>query len=480
MLAVSLISDIFVFLKAVSIHHFMCLRVVQLRSFLDSWTECVSEKESEPSKGLQTSSRPAGVHGDGPLSLPPSQQRLALPPPQPQPLPPTLTQSPHMIQPQAPTPPPPLTHPPHPTHLTHRPPPTHPPHPSLPPLLSVPPPSLHSPSTAYAQSPAGPLHFQSAPSGPHAGTHGMPPQAFLHPNQRADGLPADQGLEESQQGLDNFVFRIPPPPMPGVTFDARQYRTPHFSRKDYGFAWVPSANSAFPPGYDPRLPEKRSSDDRTHASEEGGETTNEAGAQLVPSASGAVVFHEHAQPKPKEPASKPPLPVHSGGGEKIIIKQYKPRGPPPRFVPRQVQEKKDSNSRSADANVPTECSKVKAKEDEMNREIRREAFRLGNDQGPSLPTDPEIREQLLGQRPLVEPKVEASVLTSVKAIRKRLSKVWYGWSSKLFFVFVFSGRWSFQQNPLYWHPQLFWVTLSALLQHKTCILFLNHLKGIQS
>ena len=217
-----------------------------------------------------------------------------------------------------------------------------------------------------------------------------------------------------------------------------------------------------------------------HASEEGGEATNEAGAQLVPSASGAVVFHEHAQPKPKEPASKPPLPVHSGGGEKIIIKQYKPRGPPPRFVPRQVQEKKDSNSRPADANVPTERSKVKAKEDEMNREIRREAFRLGNDQGPSLPTDPEMREQLLGQRPLVEPKVEASVLTSVKAIRKRLSKVWYGWSSKLFFVFVFWGRWSFQQNPLYWHPLLFWVTLSALFQHKTCILFLNHLKGIQS
>ena len=212
--------------------------------------------------------------------------------------------------------------------------------------------------------------------------------------------------------------------MPGVTFDARQYRTPHFSRKDYRFAWVPSANSAFPPGYDPRLPEERSSNDRTRASEEGGEKTNEAGAQLVPSASGAVVFHQHTRPKPKEPASKPPLPVHSGGGEKIIIKQYKPRGPPPRFVPRQVQEKKDSNSRPADANAPTERSKAKAKEDEMNREIRREAFRLGNDQGPSLPTDPEMREQLLGQRPLVEPKVEASVLTSVKAIRKRLSKVW--------------------------------------------------------
>ena len=213
------------------------------------------------------------------------------------------------------------------------------------------------------------------------------------------------------------MFTIPPPPIPRMSFEASRYRTPHFTRRDYGYAWVPSANSAFPPGYDPRLTEGTNGDGGTEASQRVHEKPDEAAA-VTPSVSGAVVPHQHAQPESRDPVPKFPLAIRSGGGEKIVIKKYKPKSQPPRFVPRQVKD-----SKAAEANTSSKHSTAKAEEEEVNREIRREAFRLGQDQGPLLPTDPETRERLLGQRPLVEPAVEASVVTSVKAIRKRLSKV---------------------------------------------------------
>ncbi|KAL8560347.1 hypothetical protein ACOMHN_006078 [Nucella lapillus] len=353
-------------------------------------------------------------------------------------------------------PPPPLTfqHPPPPT-FQHPPPPTfqHPPpsafqHPPPPAFRPSPPPGPPPPLTTAADSCMAPPPTSSLPSVFHPGFGNQrPPHVTAAvPSQRTATLPPGCGLGrvdlrghgvEHAMAFSDLTFQIPPPPMPGVSFDAGQHRTPHFTRRDYGFAWVPSANSNFPPGYDPRLPQgggEVDEDGEADASVQGRDgarlsssTTDSAGdndrLQLVRSTPHA---HSH-QPLQSLPPSKPNNSTAESSAKnsvssssKVIVKQYKPKGPPPRFVPRQIN--KDSREiKSGGASAPSSADRKK-EEDEVNREIRREAFRLEKDQGPSLPSDPETREQFLGQRPLVDPKVEASVVTSVKAIRKRMSK----------------------------------------------------------
>lgn len=101
--------------------------------------------------------------------------------------------------------------------------------------------------------------------------------------------------------------------------------------------------------------------------------------------------------------------------ENIVIKQYNPKNQALKFVPRQASKRQD-------AELTSTLSSEKDK-DELNHAIQKEAFRLCEPQGPALPPSKEEREQLLGHRPFVDPKVEASVNSTVKEIRKRLSKV---------------------------------------------------------
>jgi hypothetical protein len=234
-------------------------------------------------------------------------------------------------------------------------------------------------------------------------------------------------------------FTIPPPPLvlPGVTLDASRHKTSHFHRKDYGYAWVPSANATFPPGYDPRISqaEGQTVSEHRQANElyaSPSSASLSASTSVVPlasktssaiSASNSLEQNETGDVNMGKTVSiyNPSKKVT----EKVWVRQYKPKGPPPRFVPRQVKEKPSTppskpEEKAIKIGVKTQDAK-KSADDEINRQIRREAFSLGDDQGPSLPSDPEERKRILGTRPVVDPSVEASVVTSVKAIRKRLS-----------------------------------------------------------
>ncbi|KAK7110463.1 proline-rich protein 12-like [Littorina saxatilis] len=381
------------------------------------------DQESEQDTGPQKRSRPAALQNGHQQSLPSSQQAPALPrsipplpPPQPAvpPIPPFSMPPPGL--PASVFPPPPLSRPPPPL------PPSIPP--PGPPSSVFPPQPGHAPSASSAQAAA--LHLRNNYRyRPSSSTDSYNDRPVAPPdcesNSTADGFHGNGSIVDGGEHND-FVFSIPPPPMPGVNFDASQLRTPHFNRRDYGYAWVPSANATFPSGYDARLSQEQSRRDseckETVSSHESDVKTVESEKHYPLSVSSALAVHRQSLSKPSEPGPKKSTSAGSKKGDKVIIRQYKAKGAPPRFVPRQIKEKKDSKPETPGKR----SAQNKAKEDELNRQIRKEAFRLGEDQGPTLPSDPETKEQLLGQRPLVEPQVEASVLTSVKAIRKRLSK----------------------------------------------------------
>lgn len=215
-----------------------------------------------------------------------------------------------------------------------------------------------------------------------------------------------------------------PPPYQTFPLVSRGQFPPVVCKQDYGYAWVPSANATFPPDYDPRLIAAPS--------------VGESGSFSIPQASETQISGPGQRMLPVVVMSTKPLAIDSAEmtkvaikhcsekmeGEKsnrLVIKPYAFKGPPPRLVPRQAIVKQTSHSPlHKEASIKT---KVSFEDSEVNQKIRREAFRLGPVQDVPLPPSKEEQEILLGQRPLVEPKVEASVNTTVKDIRKRLSKV---------------------------------------------------------
>lgn len=283
--------------------------------------------------------------------------------------------------------------------------------------------------------PLQPSVTPNQPALPHIVTN-QPPRP-LQPLSLPPGNPssADESAElgDAQETFTKEMLQLPPPPVLSFHPAHRHHQFDQSKRKEFEFAWVPTANATFPLGYDPRLPPPPPPiEDRVRSGvvDQSPDPNNSVVSQdLMLSLPNTVNLHVHTATGAVNKGVKASVvsSVTSGHStnnipgktwtDKPIVKDYKPKGPSPRFVPRQIQAKADG-----DKSVNKKSCNSMAVDDELNRAIRKEAFRLAEEQGAELPTDPEVREELLGQRPIVEPRVEASVVKTVRDIRKRLSK----------------------------------------------------------
>lgn len=200
------------------------------------------------------------------------------------------------------------------------------------------------------------------------------------------------------QNIDNEVnnmwptFELPLPPKsnPLTNFHAK-------GRKNvYEFSRVPSAHAALPAGYDGRLvPDSLKSSSQT---------------EITPDITQQSSFDNASQDeRTKEgiPGASLRPPTTSSS---IIIRDYTPKQSTPRFVPRQaVKSKAEKLETGSVASWP-------ASADHVDAEIRRNAFRLGETQGPAAV--PHRKREL-------STAAHRSVNETICEIRNKISKVSY-------------------------------------------------------
>ncbi|ESP01556.1 hypothetical protein LOTGIDRAFT_238248 [Lottia gigantea] len=168
-------------------------------------------------------------------------------------------------------------------------------------------------------------------------------------------------------------FSIPPPPQYGIH--------PHYAprhHQGYGFANVPSAHATLPMYFDERLCDNHSRDSELKQK----------------------ISKDDLQEKTKSVSESHKI------VKGLVVKDYKSNHPVPKFVPRQATK---------NINKPDTTSKVKDT-DKFNKEIRKNAFTLGEPQGPEKPVD--LKSQSLD----ITREAVVSVNSSVKEIRKQVAK----------------------------------------------------------
>lgn len=206
-------------------------------------------------------------------------------------------------------------------------------------------------------------------------------------------VPVGKALEKSTEQLI-----LPPPP--------KQRRT-GFRLKDaavnLGHARVPSAQAEFPPGFDARLekpdmPSKNSDSDIPKYASNSRDT-----------------FHKQ---KEKNSDSSGVGSTHSREPN-FQAKQITYKGTVPSFIPRQTVQKKEKVAYKGPVPgfIPRQAVKKKAVTDivvpdDMNKELRKNAFILGKEQGPGYSRPPDEVH-----------RAEKSVDKTVRNIRKRLREV---------------------------------------------------------
>ena len=219
----------------------------------------------------------------------------------------------------------------------------------------------------------------------------------------------------SQASVPNsgqWNLSIPPPPRHGDT----RCNVPHSNRRDYGYAWVQSANASFPLNYDARLDDGNKTVGNVSGDSGKTQLADISKTQQPDVRVGSSVRHFHE--------------LYNNG--QLIIRQYKHKHSSPKFVPRQVID------RSNVGHLLSAGKTAKVSEDSaLNKLIRKEAFRLGTEQCASFPSDPGVRQVILKQQSAISPAAEESVINSVKSIRKRLSEVqFYILSNTFYFLLI--------------------------------------------
>ena len=210
-----------------------------------------------------------------------------------------------------------------------------------------------------------------------------------------------------QQRIDNSLevnFRIPPPPLPGQNSSYFKNRNSKFE-----FARVPSAHSTLPVNFDGRLP--------VHSNLERNNSKSISKTNRITSLSSINVNSTKDTssfvPKISKSADDEQMgKVPKNVSGKLIIRDYKKKGPVPRFVPRQAVIDKDK------AKNRLETKDKQLAEDDLNQEIKRNAYKLGHVEGPTLP-DRDVLTKSLN----IPVEREQSVNQTVLEIRKRISKV---------------------------------------------------------
>ena len=185
---------------------------------------------------------------------------------------------------------------------------------------------------------------------------------------------------------------------------------------NYEFAHVPTAQAEFPVGFDARVDQGRDTEVKLSISQTQKELQQSSSAAKPDSADNntsagktdAANNVQDAEKRKESRSMQEQIEENLKNKKDLVIKDLEKNRPVPKFIPRQAQIKKKHN-------VNTEPSKQKSIEaDELNREIKKNAFKLGNPQGPITPSSELVKEVR---------ETELSVDKSVKDIRKRMMQV---------------------------------------------------------
>ncbi|XP_053373435.1 uncharacterized protein LOC123530991 [Mercenaria mercenaria] len=188
---------------------------------------------------------------------------------------------------------------------------------------------------------------------------------------------------------------LPPPPKQMRSSDCSFIKV-----QKYSGAKVPSAQATFPANFDARTDRLTENEDDTKIKDSKGyeNTLNEIDKQEE--------LREDLSKKSMQEKVEENLKNRS-----VVIKDFSKKGTVPKFIPRQAQIKNKLERVTDKIKTGKEASKT----DELNREIRKNAFKLGKAQGPADLGPSTSNESL-------DPK-EKSVIDSMLEIRKKLTKV---------------------------------------------------------
>lgn len=179
-------------------------------------------------------------------------------------------------------------------------------------------------------------------------------------------------MSESQPSEPN-IFELPLPPQPSKNsqpiFKNRNWR-------HYEYSLVPTAHANLPEGYDGRL--------------------------SLPKLSPALAS-KTVRDKDSVPSFQP---------SQIVVKDYKPQRPAPKFVPRQAV--KTVEKAASSDQISLDGSKISPHNVLDNDDLRQNAFRLGKKQGP---------EEMPGRKRPLPTTAQQSVNNTILSIRSKISKV---------------------------------------------------------
>ncbi|KAK3587923.1 hypothetical protein CHS0354_014442 [Potamilus streckersoni] len=196
------------------------------------------------------------------------------------------------------------------------------------------------------------------------------PEQFLKSHQRKQN---GEQIEESKNFMtetdleDGSQMWIPLPPKVDPHAEVKTH-----SWKHYEYAWVPTANAQFPNDFDARLAPDSISNAFIGLEKDSNEIRQE-------------------QTTIEKPDLKLEAEKVCGTNVKekgqVLIKDYRKPGQPPRFIPRQAQMVNKKTGKDK------EILDQKKEEDNMTKEIKKNAFILGAQQGPVAPDPTEIERE---------------------------------------------------------------------------------------
>ncbi|XP_060064632.1 RNA-binding protein 48-like [Ylistrum balloti] len=223
-------------------------------------------------------------------------------------------------------------------------------------------------------------------------------------------------LEEEQQ------VWIPPPPKEGSSREDHSCN----SMSDYEFARVRTAHSVFPPNYDARIltdfdttkscqstyANKKSETNPAEMSNSISEANNNFRERLGKK-NLSKGDNSDVRIKQKEVPSNYENDQSSISHSKVklqagvIVRAFKPQTAPPKFVPRQMMK----------LSKKTVNNSVNTLKEEVNRELRQNALKLGDVHGPVAQGQDSVQE------PVKPTETEESVEKTRMQIRKRVSEI---------------------------------------------------------
>lgn len=219
-----------------------------------------------------------------------------------------------------------------------------------------------------------------------------------------DPLPSTSGYYSNNISEQTFV--IPPPPKREEFINLSKLKK---SDQKFEFARVPTANAPFPLNFDARKNPQENSEGNEKTMDH--EIISESNIKIT-----GNPFHKHApafkytshgkQGNLNHPKYHKTLENVGMKNETIVVKEFRKPGSTPKFIPRQTMNLLKTKS---------ELPKDITSNDELGKEIRKNAIMLGSTQGPALvPKEYQKPEKT---------STEKAVEKSISDIRKRMSVV---------------------------------------------------------